>query len=556
MKWMILVLTSILLAGCMDEHKRGGEEPMTVPVDSMVSMTTLLREMVDRDAVARIPSPYYVCKQASSWDRSQTEVGGKNWFANHDYDQYLRKETVEGRTEYVVMEDGGPGCVTRIWKPLDIGNDLPRLTIRFYLDGQAKPAIEAGFTKLLSAQSIFSEPFSFIASDEKDSENQISLPPGIKQLGGDLYFPIPYAKGCKVTLEPRYGEGINDRHNVFFYIINYRSYEEGTSVETFALDSFEKAKALAKTVGESLNAPGTDLRVKTTVADDAALKPGESLSVKLPAGPAAAREFVVKLDPKAPAAAVRDLVVTMTFDGERTVWCPMAEFFGGGYFPGDAHPEKPEPDGCFIRPHWNWNRRAEKDGTFSCYFVMPYQSGATVGIRNTGAAAVPVKVSVGVGSWIWDERSLTFHANWRSGQTGDKPHDWNYIEIQGQGTYVADTLSVYNPVKTWYGEGDERIYVDGETFPSHLGTGTEDYYGYAWGLANFWSSAFMSAPSRDARGKGDWRGYQTVSRERMLDAIPFRTSLKVDMEAWYTHKSTYSVGVMWYGRPGATNNRN
>ena len=142
-----------------------------------VTTETLLRKMVDRDAVARIPSPYYVCKQASSWDRSQTEVGGKNWFANHDYDQYLRKETVEGRTEYVVMEDGGPGCVTRIWKPLDIGNDLPRLTIRFYLDGQAKPAIEEDFTKLLSAQSIFGEPFSFIASDEKDSENQIALPP-------------------------------------------------------------------------------------------------------------------------------------------------------------------------------------------------------------------------------------------------------------------------------------------------------------------------------------------------------------------------------------------
>ena len=74
-----------------------------------VTTETLLREMVDRDAVARAPSPYYVCKQASSWDRSQTEVSGKNWFANKDYDQYLRKETNKGRTEYVVMEDEGPG---------------------------------------------------------------------------------------------------------------------------------------------------------------------------------------------------------------------------------------------------------------------------------------------------------------------------------------------------------------------------------------------------------------------------------------------------------------
>ena len=152
---------------------------------------------------------------------------------------------------------------------------------------------------------------------------------------------------------------------------------------------------------------------------------------------------------------------------------------------------------------------------------------------------------------------MHFHANWRSGLTPGKEADWNYIEIQGQGTYIADTLSVHNPSKTWYGEGDERIYIDGESFPSHLGTGTEDYYGYAWGMANVWSSSFISAPSRDSRGKADWSGYQTASRERMLDAIPFSTSLKFDMEVgcWFPVQATYSVAVMWYGRPGATSSR-
>jgi hypothetical protein len=152
---------------------------------------------------------------------------------------------------------------------------------------------------------------------------------------------------------------------------------------------------------------------------------------------------------------------------------------------------------------------------------------------------------------------MHFHANWRSGLTPGTEADWNYIEIQGQGTYVADTLSVYNPSERWYGEGDERIYIDGESFPSHLGTGTEDYYGYAWGMANVWSSSFISAPSRDSRGKADWRGHQTVSRERVLDAIPFTTSLKFDMEVgvWFHIQATYSVGVMWYGRPGATSSK-
>jgi hypothetical protein len=38
-----------------------------------------------------------------------------------------------------------------------------------------------------------------------------------------------------------------------------------------------------------------------------------------------------------------------------------------------------------------------------------------------------------------------------------------------------------NPVTIWWGEGDEKIWVDGEAFPSIFGTGTEDYYAYSWG---------------------------------------------------------------------------
>jgi hypothetical protein len=103
-----------------------------------ITLESLLQEMVNRDAVARLPDPYFTCKQASSWDRSQTEPGGNHWFANRDFDNSFRKEANQGRTKYVIMEDEGPGCATRIWRPLDIGDvtkALPQTTIRFYRDG-------------------------------------------------------------------------------------------------------------------------------------------------------------------------------------------------------------------------------------------------------------------------------------------------------------------------------------------------------------------------------------------------------------------------------------
>ena len=59
--------------------------------------------------------------------------------------------------------------------------------------------------------------------------------------------------------------------------------------------------------------------------------------------------------------------------------------------------------------------------------------------------------------------------------------DWHVAGIQGQGHLVGTVLDVENPpAAAWWGEGDEKIYVDGEAFPSLFGTGTEDYFGYAW----------------------------------------------------------------------------
>ena len=54
-----------------------------VAAEPTVSLESLLSEMVDRDALPRLPSPAHVCKQASSYDRKQTDPrNAKTWFAN------------------------------------------------------------------------------------------------------------------------------------------------------------------------------------------------------------------------------------------------------------------------------------------------------------------------------------------------------------------------------------------------------------------------------------------------------------------------------------------
>ena len=113
-----------------------------------------------------------------------------------------------------------------------------------------------------------------------------------------------------------------------------------------------------------------------------------------------------------------------------------------------------------------------------------------------------------------------------------------------------------NPVAFWWGEGDEKIWVDREDFPSHFGTGTEDYYGYAWGGrgTDHYQKLFHA---QVLAGQNRTYGYNTHTRTRSLDAIPFREHLQLDMEVWHWQRveMAYAVTTYWYGSPGVTHNR-
>jgi hypothetical protein len=251
----------------------------------------------------------------------------------------------------------------------------------------------------------------------------------------------------------------------------------------------------------------------------ARLAPGEELSLDLPRGAAAVRDLRVQIDPKETPQALRSMVLQASFDGVPTVWCPIGEFFGAG---------------VRLHPVEDWWRTVAADGKLVSRWVMPYQRRGRLSLKNAGVVPVAVTLAATTALWPWNDRSLHFHANWHC-QLDMKTRpmsDWNYINVQGQGRYAGDTLSVFSPVEAWYGEGDERIYYDGAKFPAHIGTGTEDYYGYAWGMAGYFSSPFISMPQRDSRSQSDWRGCTTTSRLRLLDGIPFQTALKQDMEIW------------------------
>jgi hypothetical protein len=497
---------------------------LAVAKDGPVTLESLLREMIDPAAVARWPQPEYLCKQDGSYDReAKTPNDASKWYANGDnmegMHQAAKWEDHQGRPECVLLDVDGPGAVVRIWT----GGADPKGKVRFYLDGADAPVIEAPLYDLLGGRDFVPKPLAIENSGKATN----------------LYLPIPYAKHCKITYDEGRPPGPPPGR---WYNIEYRAYPPGTRVEPFTMAGFKALQPLVAEVVTSLTNPPADSGGRPVTLDQT-LAPGKEATLELPAGNNAVRELTVTLDgmPVGELEAVlRATVLRANFDGEETIWCPLGEFFGSGVGLNELQ---------------SWTRTVNPNGTMTCRWVMPYQKSARLGLLNLGKGDVRCKLQAKVGAWKWDERSLIFHSNWHyQNSISTRPYsDWNFLQASGRGIYVGDTLALWNPNGKWWGEGDEKIWVDGEGFPSHFGTGSEDYYGYAWGNPALFQGPFCNQPRAGHSNKG----HTTNTRTRSLDAIPFTRSLKHDMEIWHWAgcQVTYSVATYWYAAPGTTHNR-
>jgi hypothetical protein len=110
----------------------------------------------------------------------------------------------------------------------------------------------------------------------------------------------------------------------------------------------------------------------------------------------------------------------------------------------------------------------------------------------------------------------------------------------------------------WFGEGDEKIYIDGEAKPSIWGTGTEDYFLSAWGLQTT-STPCFGVPYYDQRTIG---GHTSAYRWHLHDPIVFNTGIKVTIEhmgwispdenpeykstSWNEREDDYASVAFWY----------
>lgn len=450
----------------------------------------------------------------------------ENWAANRDGGGCIRRE---GDTQ-VMVDLTGAGVLWRTWSARADGGH-----IKIFIDGQEKPIVDKPFRAYF---------------DDLEKEY-----PGLAMTlsrGRNEYVPISFSKSCKVVVEKGWGMYFHCTHTIF---------PEGTEVEPFPGFTPE-VKAMLKTASDAWANRGSNPYAEdptaATTRKTLSIAPDKPAVIPLPGAGAIRVLKVTPLqlpeDKRAREDILRELTIAICWDGEQkpSVWAPLGDFFGTS--PG-VNPFRTLPMGCI-------------DGTFYSHWYMPYAKGAMIFLTNDGDAprAIEVELETVKLSEAEANKLLRFCAAWHSDDFtgldikrfmrvgGDRWPDWPLLVVEGKGRFVGMTEHIWK-FGGWWGEGDERFFIDGEKYPSTVGTGSEDYVGYAW-AANPPFITFDSGQAAVSRLRPDAQEDTSNCRFHVCDDLPFSKSFQGFIETLTfpnCRPVLYDACVYWYRETGAEN---
>ncbi|HQK93999.1 MAG TPA: DUF2961 domain-containing protein [Armatimonadota bacterium] len=509
----------------------------SMAVTAPLTTGDLVAEMVDLDRLSRFPDPAYRTVQFSSHDRASVAPYAPGWYANSDgfggeetpnFLEVIEPPNDDGIGRYLMAEVEGPGAIVRTWSAAIAGE------VAVYLDHSDEPLYQGP-----------AEAFLMRMYDEW--ARQVGLPeegpPGGFQQAWSCYFPVPFAQAMRIEWTGR----VRDIH---FYHIEVRQYAAGTEVRTFSPSDLRTHQTAIERVRTMLRSPETQWPIQGRQAHIAVeVDPGSRAEALKLEGSQSIVKLTLKLEAARPDRALRQTILRAFFDGapQPQVEAPLGDFFGSG--PG-------------VSPFDSALTTVTADGTMTCRLPMPFRRECTVDIENLGPEPVRVTGEAWVRDHEWaNGRSLHLHAKWRvdHGLTAGGGHhafDVPFLTARGRGVYVGTAVMLLNPcgVPTpggnWWGEGDEKVWVDDDAFPSLFGTGSEDYFNYAWSDPALFDCAYCGQPLNSGPGN---RGFVSNYRWHVLDALPFASRIDFYMELLHhsvTPGFTYGRLVYFYAEPG------
>lgn len=214
---------------------------------------------------------------------------------------------------------------------------------------------------------------------------------------------------------------------------------------------------------------------------------------------------------------LRGLRIRMYWDGaaKPAVDAPFGDFFGTGLGRMTAF-----ESALFSSPEGR---------SFNCYIPMPFRAGMKIVVTNESGVdlkSIYYDVDYTLGDKHGPE-ALYFHAHWRRENPTTLQKDFELLpRVAGKGRFLGVNIGVAADqklyAKSWWGEGEVKIYLDGDTdLPTLSGTGTEDYIGTGWGQGQY-AHRYQGCHVAD-REKMEYCFY----RYHVPDPVYFRKEIRV-----------------------------
>ncbi len=414
--------------------------------------------------------------------------------------------------EKVVVDVNRPGCITRMWfsNPEEIGSRL----LSVYLNGSEQPVLDISFPTLFNG---LTAPF---------------LSPLVKNTGDAYlsYVPICFTKSVKVTIQ---GGG---RLENFAYQFTYGTYSSDVGIEDFSIDlDLEDLVAFyTESLGTDpkpfdLNSSNTNIQ-SFPYSDEPA--PGYYVTLANITGPGVIERFLFDISPKQPAPpygeydVLRNVRLQIFFDGKSVpdVDAPVDLFFGSGF--GEDEGYTGLMNGMTGASSW-----AGADYWYS-FWPMPFKTKAVARLVNNSPITLDSVESRVYFRTLGEDEEWPrdwghFHATYNEALPATGEGDYEILHTSGRGHYVGTMLGVENGAtfnKDWI-EGDERVFVDGSSYPQLVGTGLD----HMFNGGRQWSSSY-AGPFASVTKHSDFPYQFSARRFYLSDAIPFNTELLFNLE--------------------------
>jgi len=218
------------------------------------------------------------------------------------------------------------------------------------------------------------------------------------------------------------------------------------------------------------------------------------------------------------------------------------------YWDDEETPSIAVPLGDFFAQCWHSHSQVSSipvavnpRGALNCYWPMPFRKAAKITIENTTNEDLGFffyQITYGLTEVSQDAAYL--HASFRRENPTDYKVPFTMIDhIKGRGHYVGCFMGWQTNNTGWWGEGEIKFYMDGDQeYPTICGTGTEDYFGGAWGFEEppgtykTYTTPYLGFHLHEGGDGHTKQGRRFgLYRWHIADPIYFEEDLKITMQA-------------------------